>query len=935
MKYLILFLLIIPLTIYSSPQAGTTSGDILLMPASANALAMGEAFSYIKDNVNSMLYNPSSLSRLKTVQMSVLYQKYIADINYDTINIGIPLYGGGLGISFKAFLYPDIYENVVEGGSIIAKTKLGNINDLVFTMGFGKRVWDNLDAGINVKYYYSSLVDYSGSAFLADVGITYSLRAYMIPSGDFHFTKEIKAYKDLEIHYTRKKYNTQIKSLQSEIEKEIKEINEQLKEIESRIKSGKQKKEQVSLNKQIEYLKKSKESLKNISVKKTENMEKMKDQEIRKLNRYYNIVLEDFHTEQKLRQLSNEGEKLQFLRKVRLRKSERYFNELINKYNYQLITMENEINEEISERNIKIEELKNEIKSLQEQKDSIVPVPEKIDKNSGKKEEKKKKDSVKDKTPVKTDKKPVKSQELQLSSKQKEEIKELENEIKEKENTEKELKKQNIMLRGKLSREIKKIEKMISGQKLLSESEKRKIDEKFKKSLKDEKIKNQVRLDIEQKYEIKNLKDIDQLSKTINDKIEKLTTEREQTIFKKDQSISLLKVKRDNLKNSPTPDETQIKQIENEIKKLEETYNNQLTMIIEDLRKYQKNIDYQQKIVLVNNFNDLIKELVDSDVAKSEESSLYYQKKKEIMKLNNQYSKILAQIEVNKKLSKKNPVGLLKKEKEYNNKLISIKEKYYNYITSKKYKESEADIVKLRESTLKKLREELKVKLQDMDDTISTKDEDIYLEKIKFEKEKTIEIINLKYADKIKELKKQLSNKNLKPEDKEKLQKKLKQLIAKQDKELEESTEEFTDKINNYNRDILRKGNNIFFTFSVLNLGTKIKYDSEETSLPLTARFGVGTYILDNLNFGIEASREIIEERNIINVGTEYKLLNLFPVRAGYQIGKDDGGLTLGTGVDTVIRLGLTRFNISLNYTYIPSPTFSDVHTIGVTIKKL
>ncbi|MBU1077248.1 MAG: hypothetical protein KKH98_08145 [Spirochaetes bacterium] len=930
MKHLIIILLLIPLAVINlSAKTGTTGGPILLMGSSADAIAMGEATSYLKDNVNSMLYNPSSLARLRTVQMSALYQKHITEINYDALNIGMPLFGGGMGISFKAIVYPDIYENTVEKGSIIAKTKLDNISDMVFTLGFGKRIWNNLDGGVNLKYYRSSIVDYSGSAILADVGLTYSLRTYMMPAGDFHFEKEIKSYRDLDIKNVQEQYRNEIEPVQAEINEEIREIEEQVKKLDSQIKNKKDPVQQKSLEKQKEQLINKKDKLDTAKINKTKNLYNQRDKKINDLNRYYNEVLEDFKTEQKLKQMSNEGEKLHFMREVKIIKSERRFSELINNYNRQLITLENELNPRIMSINNEIEQQKENIKALQleEKRLKIQIIQEKKKKPTNKKIEKSVKE-VKEKEEENDDdeEKPETSESKLLKTADK---------IREKQESIDKMEKKRTELSGSLDKEIKKIEKLIDDQKTLSKTEKKRIEDMFFKSLKDEKVRNQVRLDIRQRYELKKFKQLENLNKNIQLKLEQLTKEREDLIFKRDQSLRLLKIKLKNLETSQPPTSPMIKMSKTEITRLESNYKDQITKLTLKINNFQDNIKKEKKAILVNNFNDSLKEIVDSNVAEGKEASTFSQMDSEMNSLNNRYSKILAQLEVNKQLGKKIPEALLKSEEDYKDQAYKIQEKYYNIITSKQYQESEGDVVRLREAALIKMREEFKDKLKDMDETLSTKDQDIYIEKVNFEKDENTRLIKIKYANQIESLEARLNSPALKLDERKKLQDDLNTLISKRDREIEESTVQYDKELNNYNEDILRKGNNLFFTISVLNIGSKIKYSSEETSLPLTARGGVGFYILDNLNIGAEVEREMIEERMGYYFGMEYKLLDLFPVRAGYQVGKDEGGLTLGTGVDTVVRLGLTRFNIALHYTYVPLSVFSDQHTIGLTIKKL
>ncbi|MBN1898191.1 MAG: hypothetical protein JW827_05400 [Spirochaetes bacterium] len=938
-KILVILLCLIPLQVLASGKSGTTSGDILLMGASADAIAMGEAYSYTKNNVNAMLYNPASLAWIKNFQVSALYQSHIADINYDTLNIGIPLSQGGIGLSVKTIFFPDIYENVVEGGAIIAKTKLENLNELAFSAGYGSRIWDNLQAGLNVKYYYSRLVDYSASSILADIGFTYGIRYYSLPSGKLKSIKEISSFRDLEVFYTTQKYDDKIQSAKSEKERGLKEIDEQIKELDQVLKrKDSTKAEKIKSETRIEFLKNSISKQNQIKEKEIENLAKIKQQELRKLYQYYNNMMEDFDTQAKLSQLKNEGQRLQFMKEANLKRVERYFNDIINQYNIELLNFENEINLKVIDIDSRIETLKNDIIILQKRRETITSNP--ISRKS--------EDISEKKTKTAKAKKKAKSEEIEketetaketenktavLSPEKKEELVEIDNEIKEKEVNVKDLVNLKEEMQKKLSLQVKKVEKMIKEQKMMSEGEKSRVEETFKRSLTDARIKKQVRFDIEQKYEINKLRELNDINETISKKIEDLNKERDNLLNSKVQSINLLQLKLRELKSKEDESlKSEIKKIESEIQELERTYGSKLSQIASEIDRLKTNIDSEKSRILVNNFYELLQELVEVNMAGNEENTAFYKQQSELRNLDNQYSKYLVEIEVNKKLGKKVPDKLLIKQKEYETKMFNIKQKYYGILGSKKYEKSESDIIKLREASLGRLREELKNKLQNLDASILSQSQDIYLERLKFDTDRKIQITELKYENKMTKVQEPL--KTAASPEKEKLTAQLNKLADQRDKEIASIQDSYQEEMNDFHRNVLRKENNIFFTLSVLNIGSDIKYASSSSPMPMTLRGGVGAYIMDNFRLGVEYAREIYEEKNYICLGTEYKLFDLFPLRAGYQVGKENGAMSLGTGLDTDIRLGLTKLNIVFSYTYTPISYLSDQHSIGLIIRK-
>lgn len=78
------------------------------------------------------------------------------------------------------------------------------------------------------------------------------------------------------------------------------------------------------------------------------------------------------------------------------------------------------------------------------------------------------------------------------------------------------------------------------------------------------------------------------------------------------------------------------------------------------------------------------------------------------------------------------------------------------------------------------------------------------------------------------------------------------------------------------------------------NLGTKMKYDQDEVSIPIVLRVGAG-YSVGGLRIGVDVSKE--PETNIQEaLGVEYAIAEAFHLRAGYRFGSDTARWTLGFG---------------------------------------
>ncbi|MFH1541425.1 MAG: PorV/PorQ family protein [Elusimicrobiota bacterium] len=82
---------------------GTTGAQFLKIGIGARPLAMGGAFSAVTDDVNSIYYNPASLTRVKVREVSATYLKYFEDVNSGFIgyaNKCFKKYYIGVGVAY-------------------------------------------------------------------------------------------------------------------------------------------------------------------------------------------------------------------------------------------------------------------------------------------------------------------------------------------------------------------------------------------------------------------------------------------------------------------------------------------------------------------------------------------------------------------------------------------------------------------------------------------------------------------------------------------------------------------------------------------------------------------------------------------------------------------------------------------------------------------
>ncbi len=126
--------------------------------------------------------------------------------------------------------------------------------------------------------------------------------------------------------------------------------------------------------------------------------------------------------------------------------------------------------------------------------------------------------------------------------------------------------------------------------------------------------------------------------------------------------------------------------------------------------------------------------------------------------------------------------------------------------------------------------------------------------------------------------------------------------------------------------------------FTCQNIGTKLKYDTEEISLPLKAGAGINYEVLKIKEHIAAISSDFkynfTESEINAGIGLEYLFDNMFSVRAGYSIEqKSLNGLTAGAGVKSVINDTVIKFDYAFLSKIWQDGGFDPDHIITVTVE--
>ncbi|MDI6735352.1 MAG: PorV/PorQ family protein [bacterium] len=110
------------------------------------------------------------------------------------------------------------------------------------------------------------------------------------------------------------------------------------------------------------------------------------------------------------------------------------------------------------------------------------------------------------------------------------------------------------------------------------------------------------------------------------------------------------------------------------------------------------------------------------------------------------------------------------------------------------------------------------------------------------------------------------------------------------------------------------------------NLGTKVKFINEGDSLPLNLKLGAAYQTIDNRCILLLDINKPVDNKLRLSLGTEYCLVPILAIRAGYNSGIDEGsGMTFG--------IGYKFHNLQLDYAYVPYEDLGKTNRYCLLIK--
>lgn len=150
----------------ASAGVGATQSEFLKIGLSARAAGMAGAFGAVADDLGALEYNPAGLGLLENSQVSMMYSRWLADINFGSIAGAhvIPFLGTiGLGL------------NLLDVGAIDGSTvKTFNASSFLLRAAWARSLRDDLTVGAGLKVLNEKISDFTSSGGTVDGGALYT-----------------------------------------------------------------------------------------------------------------------------------------------------------------------------------------------------------------------------------------------------------------------------------------------------------------------------------------------------------------------------------------------------------------------------------------------------------------------------------------------------------------------------------------------------------------------------------------------------------------------------------------------------------------------------------------------------------------------------------------------------------------------------------------
>jgi hypothetical protein len=153
---------------------GTTAANFLTLDTSPRAIAMGDAYTGLSDDVSGIEYNPAGTAYMTEKEISLMYASWFEDISYDYAALAWPIKNvGTIGADFFYLNAGTFQQWAFDTNGNPVQTGNFSAYDMYGTLSYSRQIVDFLALGMSIKFLQESISSYSASSVAATLGAYY------------------------------------------------------------------------------------------------------------------------------------------------------------------------------------------------------------------------------------------------------------------------------------------------------------------------------------------------------------------------------------------------------------------------------------------------------------------------------------------------------------------------------------------------------------------------------------------------------------------------------------------------------------------------------------------------------------------------------------------------------------------------------------------
>ena len=152
-------------------QDGNAGLLFLKMGAGAKAVAMGEAYVAVANDVTSTYWNPAGLANLHSLGVHFTHNKWFQDVSHEFVALSIPYRKQTLGLSVS---YTSIGDIEYRTSPTTEPLSTVSAHDLAVGFSYARNLNNTFAVGATVKYLHEKIYLDTASGFAIDAGMLYN-----------------------------------------------------------------------------------------------------------------------------------------------------------------------------------------------------------------------------------------------------------------------------------------------------------------------------------------------------------------------------------------------------------------------------------------------------------------------------------------------------------------------------------------------------------------------------------------------------------------------------------------------------------------------------------------------------------------------------------------------------------------------------------------